>query len=121
MNLRRQFDLGKRLTPPLQQRLVQPWLARAQVVLTGHEHEAGIAVSGGQRSLQADQCEQQAAPQMQSLRSEYTQRTGEKSEPVQALPASRCVPRSLNPQPWKKRQEIPDRSVLSAAGQGVVA
>ena len=30
---------------------VDPWLARAQVVLTGHEHEAGIAVSDDQRSL----------------------------------------------------------------------
>ena len=32
--------------------LVGPWLARAQVVLTGHEHEAGIAISKDQRSLQ---------------------------------------------------------------------
>ena len=30
---------------------VDPWLARAQVVLTGHEHEAGITVSDDQRSL----------------------------------------------------------------------
>ena len=32
--------------------LVGPWLARTQVVLTGHEHEAGIAVSSDHRSLQ---------------------------------------------------------------------
>ena len=31
--------------------LVGPWLARAQIVLTGHEHEAGIAVSDDERSL----------------------------------------------------------------------
>lgn len=31
--------------------LVEPWFAQAQVVLTGHEHEAGIEVSGDQRSL----------------------------------------------------------------------
>ena len=31
--------------------LVKPWLARAQVVLTGHEHEAGIAESDDSRSL----------------------------------------------------------------------
>lgn len=31
--------------------LVQSWLARAQLVLTGHEHEAGIAMSDDKRSL----------------------------------------------------------------------
>ena len=31
--------------------LVAPWLARAQVVLTGHEHQAGIEVSDDHRSL----------------------------------------------------------------------
>ena len=31
--------------------IVAPWFARAQVVVTGHEHEAGIEVSGDQRSL----------------------------------------------------------------------
>ena len=31
--------------------LIDPWLARAQIVLTGHEHEAGIAETGDQRSL----------------------------------------------------------------------
>ena len=31
--------------------VVEPWLARAQILLTGHEHEAGIEVSHDQRSL----------------------------------------------------------------------
>lgn len=31
--------------------LVSPWLARAQILLTGHEHDAGIKVSDDERSL----------------------------------------------------------------------
>ena len=31
--------------------IVGPWLARAQIVLTGHEHEAGVKVSADRRSI----------------------------------------------------------------------